>query len=573
MSDDLSDITLTPDLSGPPLGRADVSHTRPTNLDRMWLGCCYYPEHWDAAMVERDAQRMKDAGVNTVRMAEFAWTLMEPRPGEFDFSLFDRAIDLLAAQGIDTLLCTPTATPPRWMTQMHPDMLRVDAAGRVMVHGSRQHCSHMSETLRRYSKRITRAMAEHWKGHDAVVGWQTDNEFHCHFSEDHSDAAQLAFQRWCAHKYESNIAALNDAWGTSFWSQQYDDFTQIVTPRTHAPTFPSPGHALDYFRFLSDAVALFQRDQVEVLRDVKPDWRIFHNGVFPHIDYRGPFGQDLDFFGVDVYPLFVEPQDRVAWQSFMLDRTRGYCGNFVVPEQQSGPGGQGDYFLEPTLPGELRQFAFRSVARGADGLLFFRWRTARFGAEQYWCGMLDHDDKPGRRFLECKQTLGDLAKVGQAALGSRVVVDVAVAAADETVNDAHAPLTLGLPKPDKIAEQVHRAFAGMNLGVGTVHPADVLDDLRLYVIPHWSYFDPKWADHLRQWVEAGGTLVVGARTATRDVRNQIVADTPPGVFAEMAGVTVAEFGTIRHEDTRPLSMQMNASFLYPPTAPRAVKHW
>ncbi len=486
---------------------------------------------------------MQAAGFNVVRMAEFAWDLMEPVEGDFDFALFDQTIARLGERGIDTILCTPTATPPRWLTARHPEMLRVNGANLPMTHGSRQHVDLAHPTFREHSRRITRAMAEHFAGNPHVIGWQTDNEFYCHLDDDHGPATQEAFREYLRRRYDGDIAELNRAWGTQFWAQTYADFDQIETPRPMRPTFLNPGHDLDYRRALSWIATEFQHDQVELLRAANPNWFVFHNGIFGGIDFHGPFTEDLDFLGYDVYPFFEKNSAlRPATHAFNCDRARAWSGNFLVPEHQAGPGGQAPYFHNNPEPGEMRRMTYATIARGADSLLYFRWRTCRFGAEQYWCGILDHDNVPRRRYDETKQVGEELAKIGPDLLGSHVTFDVGIAMAAYDVREADSTYPQGLPSSQNCGEDVHGVFWKRGFAVGCCHPTDLPDDLKLYVIPQWLLFDPAWVAPLERWVEAGGTLVIGARTATRDLENQIIAATPPGCLASLAGVTVDETG-------------------------------
>lgn len=533
-----------------------LSHKRPAALDRFYYGATYYPEHWDAATRAADPERMANAGFNCVRMAEFAWDLMEPEEGIYHFELFDETIAQMGEYGIFSILCTPTATPPRWLTVAHPDVLRVNADGAPMQHGSRQHACPSSAVFRAYSAKITRAMAKHFAGNDHVVGWQTDNEFNCHFSECHCENCQAAFQTYLRDRYDGDINALNAAWGTTFWSQTYDTFAQIPTPKDGKPTYANPAHMLDYYRFISWNTARFQHEQVEILRDAEPTWFIEHNGTFAHIDYRGSFGEDLDFLGYDVYPFFdVDPEHRPLSQAFNLDHARAWSGNFMIPEQQSGPGGQAPYFHDNPEPGEVRRMAYTSIARGADSLLFFRWRTCRFGAEEYWCGVLNHDDVARRRYDEVRQLGQELKTVGPEILGTHVHVDVGIGAADVDVYDAHTIMPFGLPSPKTMAEALHAYFLKEGYAVGCVHPSDDLSDLKLYVIPHWALFNPAWVGNLQAYVENGGLLVVGARTGTKDWQNNVIAETPPGVLRRLTGAKVIEYGAQNAPEKRPLTVR------------------
>ncbi len=241
-----------------------------------------------------------------------------------------------------TILCTPTATPPRWLTAYYPEVLRVDGNGRTMAHGSRQHADTASPVFRAHSQRITRAMAEHYRDNPHVIGWQTDNELNTSMSRSYSAATRREFQNYLETRYP-DIGALNQAWGGDFWATAYDNFDQIVLPFEFAPVFPSPGHLQDYHRFLAFAVARFQHDQVTILRAANPAWFIFHNlGALEDIDFRGQFSADLDFLGFDLYPMLYDEIQRIGGhgeaQALHLDICRGFTGNFIVPEQQSGFG-------------------------------------------------------------------------------------------------------------------------------------------------------------------------------------------------------------------------------------------
>ncbi len=531
------------------------SHRQPTTLPEFFYGSPYYPEHWDATIRETDPALLRSAGWNVVRMAEFAWDVIEPEEGRFDFTLFDQTIERMAAVGIRTILCTPTATPPRWLTRNYPEVLRVNEHGLPLCHGSRQHASHLSPVFREHSRRITRVMAEHYANNPHVIGWQTDNEIHCHFSEDHSPEAKTFFCEFLSQRFNGDIGALNRTWGTAFWAQTYSAFEDIPTPIPGRPTQLNPAHVLDYRRCLAHGAACFQRDQVEILRGANPSWWVTHNGCFRLIDYACEFSADLDFLGYDSYPMFdSNPETRRFGQAFNMDYTRAFSGNLLILEQQSGGGGQGDYFNDQPEPGEMRRMAYVNVARGADGILFFRERSCRFGAEEYWCGVLDHDNVPRRRFHEAAQLGTELARVGPAVLGTSVEVTVGVAGADFASLWGHDPITLGLPTPRNVAETVHSHFYGKGYAVGCVHPGDSLEGLNVYFVPHFAVFDPAWIAGWTSWVAAGGVVVIGARTGSKDLNNNVVAETLPGALRELVGATVEEYGRQNRPDKRPLKL-------------------
>jgi len=532
---------MNPRIAGRPLAQ---THTRPTRLRAFLFGAPYYPEHWSPDYWERDARRMAEAGFNVVRMAEFAWDRMEPVEGRHDFSLFQEVAAIMGRHGIATILCTPTATPPRWLTHAHPDVLRVMPDGRRCTHGSRQHACYAGERFRAYSRAITQTMAEAFRDDEHVVDWQTDNEINCGFHECVCPNCQAEFRRFLECKYGA-IEALNEAWGTAFWAQTYQNWEQIDLPYEARPQSENPSARLDYYRYLSHIAVRFQREQVEILRATNPDWFVTHNGMFDQIDYV-EFCKDLDVFGYDNYPGFrvetaATPADGAAATAAKLDMARSFSGNIIIPEQQSGPGGQKSYLHDNPRPGQMRLWSYQSIAHGADGIMHFRWRTCRYGAEEYWCGILDHDDVPRRRYREAQQEGREFAALAPALLGTHVRVDVGILHSPEQ-DDAHRAMPHGLPTPSQASAHLHRALWARSVAVGYVNPVDRFDGLKAIVWPHFVMCDEATAARLDEYVRGGGVLLIGGRSAIKDMRNHVIAETPPGPLAELAGATVEEYG-------------------------------
>ncbi len=516
-------------------------HQRPTGLDELWFGAPYYPEHWSEQDRENDVSWMAEAGVNVVRMAEFAWDVMEPARGQFDFSLFDETIRKLSREGIRTILCTPTATPPAWLTCHKPHVLRVDADGRAMVHGSRQHACTTSPDYRAESRRITQAMANHYADNPSVIAWQTDNEFHCHFSQCCCRACEEGFQEFLAEKYVT-IDELNQAWGNHFWALTFDSFEQIPLPHPEKrPAYPNPAHELDYYRFLSAAVTRFQAEQVEILRRANPKWRIFHNGIYRNIDYWS-FSEALDFLGVDVYPAFSGTNPSLADCGAFLNQTcRAASGGYIVPEQQSSSGGQRDYMHEALAPGVMRLWAYQSIAHGSDGILHFRWRTPRFGAEMYWHGVVDHDNVRRRTYEEFAGEGNELKRIGPKVASSVLDVQAAVLW-DQDSDWGHTTMPNELPSPRQQAQLAFKTLWQRKLPCGLVDAADDFSGLKLAIWPSLPLIDEATAGKLTAFVENGGVLLVTARSAVRNRENQIHATGSPGPLAKLLGVKVVEFG-------------------------------
>ncbi|MEL7486062.1 MAG: beta-galactosidase [Pseudomonadota bacterium] len=391
------------------------------------LGVCYFPEHWPEETWRDDAREMAALGIRQVRLGEFAWSRIEPAPGRFDWGWLDRAIDVLAEAGHDLMLCTPTATPPKWLVDAHPDILAVDAEGRPRRFGSRRHYCFSSPRYREETRRIVEAIADRYGRHDAIQSWQIDNEFGCHESvRSYSAAAADAFRDWLRARY-GEVKALNDAWGTVFWSQEYRTFEEVDPPNLTV-TEPNPSHVLDYYRFSSDQVISYNRLQADILRDASPGRDITHNvmGFYFEFDHFA-LGADLDFVSWDSYPmgfLDVGPFPEDAKKRYMrqghpdiaafhhdLYRVCGR-GRWQVIEQQPGPVNWAHANPAPA-PGVVRLWASEAAAHGAEAVSYFRWRQAPFAQEQMHAGLKRSDDAPALGYEEARAAAQDFAALAK----------------------------------------------------------------------------------------------------------------------------------------------------------------
>lgn len=516
--------------------RAAGQTEQPGRYDKFIYGVDYYPEHWDESLWERDARRMRECGVSAVRIGEFAWALMEPEEGRFAFSLFDRAVAVFARHDIKVILGTPTATPPKWLTHKYPEVLHVFPNGRAADDQSRRHYCYNSPVYRRLSKRIVERMAEHYKNSPHVVGWQIDNEFNNENPECYSESCRVAFRGWLKNKY-GTLKSLNERWGTVFWSQLYTDWEQVDLP-SQTPAFHNPALVLDFKRFISDSVTSYMEDQLNIIRRLRPaDW-VTQNGVFRNINYY-ELSRNLDLHSNANYPLFTDEPQYLIGSSLTLSRS--FTGRFLIMEQQTGPAGQ-TYLLRVPRPGEMNLWAFQSIAHGADGIVHFRWRSARRGAEEYWYGVLDHDDVPRARFEEFKKEGAEINRVGAEILGSRVVSDIAVVHDFEAewafehqyfTREVSARAPLG---------HLFRAASELKHNIDFISPAHDFRRYKIVFAPHLLMVTPELAAKIKEFVAAGGTFVLGAHSAVKNRDNAMTEQTIPiEGLTEVFGVEVDSF--------------------------------
>jgi beta-galactosidase len=526
------------------------------------FGVDYYPEHWPEERWETDAHLMREAGMNVVRLAEFAWIKMEPQLGIFDFDWLDRAIEVFQQEGISVVLGTPTASPPAWLANQHPEVLRMFEDGRRAAFGTRRINCPSHPLYRERSRIITQAMATHFADNPAVIGWQTDNEFgdRCFCANCHKE-----FQAWLKQRY-NNIDTLNERYGTIFWSQTYADWGDIPLPLTNIGAPPNPSLALDYRRFMSDTWLAFQQEQIDILRAECPSHFITHDMMGFGYDSLNYFdiAKPLDFVCWNNYPygFWHREKPAPAFPALSHDAMRGLKGkNFWVMEQQAGPSGWQTLSSTPR-PGILRLWAYQSIAHGADGIVFFRWRTARFGAEQYWHGLLEHDGRAGRRYNEIKAMGAELKQAAEIFFGAETKSRVAIIQSYDARFAFQVQGNSDSFGYENHVYQIYSALWKQGISVDVISPTADLSGYDLVIAPALHVLAGELTAHLQEYVRAGGALVVTPRTGVKDDANVVVNQPLPGLLADVCGVIVAEYDALTHEtpqalafDTGPLAGQ------------------
>ena len=503
----------------------------------MLIGADYYPEHWDRADWGPHAKLMEEGGFKVVRLAEFAWSKMEPREGKYDFGWLDDAIGILRKHDIKIILGTPTAAPPPWLMTRHPDALVVDQDGIRTEPGGRRHYCYSNTAFREASRRIVTAMAAHYTGNPAIVGWQTDNEIggpKCW-----CESCARAFRDWLKARHGS-LENLNRNWGCVFWGQEYTDWSEIPVPRDkHAAH--SPSIRLDHARFHSDLVLSYHDMQVDIIKKLCPGHFVTHNcmGFYNEVDYT-ELVKKLDRVALDFYPGVNWGEGKDASAAHDYTRSLKHAP-WMVMEQRSGLTGWLEMFNPGDHPGQLRLWTYQTVAHGADAVVYFRWRTCRYGIEQYWHGVLDHHGQPGRRYRELSRVAKEFA-----ALGDRIEGAAYNAPAGILINP-EARWALEIQKGNKLfdfmghAQGYHRAFAYHHAGVEYYTPQDDFSPAKVLVAPALFLCDSALAAKLEAYVRNGGALVLTFRSGVKDGHNVVVNDRLPGVLKPLAGCLVEEY--------------------------------
>ncbi|MGW2256522.1 beta-galactosidase [Streptomyces sp. NPDC001780] len=505
---------------------------------RVLFGGDYNPEQWPEEIWPEDARLMKEAGVTSVTVGVFSWARIEPRPGVRDFGWLDRLMDLMHGSGIGVVLATPTASPPPWMGSLHPETLPRDEDGRTVWWGSRQHFCPSSPVYRRYAAAVAEDLAGRYGGHPALTMWHINNEYctHCW-----CDETARHFRRWLRAR-RGTLEALNESWGTSFWSQRYDSWEEIIPPR-RAQYMKNPGQVLDFKRFTSDALL----ECYEAERDIVAR----HSPRVPVTTNFMPLwsGQDAwkwaereDVVSVDVYP---DPKDpyRGQYNAMLGDMTRSQArGPWALMEQAAGAvNWRGVNHPKPR--GLNRLLSLQSVAHGADVICYFQWRQSRQGAEKFHSGMLSHAGERGRAFQEVKRIGAELAALGPHVAGAALTAEAVVLHDwDSWWADQQDGRPSELVEYTELVRAWHRALWESNIPVDFARPDHDLSGYRLILVPHLYLLGDRAIENLVRYVRDGSTLVCGFLTGVADEDDRVRPGGMDARLRELFGIgTVHEW--------------------------------
>lgn len=511
------------------------------------IGIDYYPEHWERSLWEQDADRMAKLGVHVVRMAEFAWGVMEPEEGKYCFDWLDEAIEIFASRGMKVILGTPTNSPPVWLYTKYPDTVLWGKDGRPSPLGIRGNRCLVSATFREYTRKIVEQMAQRYAGRPEVVGWQIDNELEALQCTCHS--CTTAFQNFLREKY-ATPERMNRAWGNDVWSGQFNKFEDVFIRRdtTCREEWYNPAFYLDYQRFTAGTVTDYVNFQAEILRRYDPNAVITTNCYLcEHLpDFHQEFA-GLDVVSYDNYPPLTIPSDpEQRWSNALnLAIMRGAKRkSFWIMEQLGGPTGCWGPMSPAMEPGMLEGYGLQAVAQGADLLSFFRWRTACSGAEMFCHGLLDHSNADNRRLREldglCRrlETMPELDK-------SRVESKVAILFSSQQEWSFRSHRQGSSFDYWRQLRLVQNACLNLGVNADIIHENEDLTGYRVVVAASLFVLGREVAEKLERFAQQGGTVVVTPRSGVKNEQGNCIFGQPlPTYLARLCGCHVEEYDAI-----------------------------
>lgn len=521
----------------------------------------YNPDQWldSPDVIDEDFRLMELAHANTFSVNIFGWSAIEPEEGVYRFEWLDRIMDRIAERGGHAILATPSGARPAWLSEKYPEVLRVGANRVRNLHGQRHNHCYTSPVYRQKTARLNRMLAERYKDHPALILWHVSNEYG---GECHCDLCQEAFRNWLKQQYDHDLAKLNHAWWTGFWSHTFSEWSQIESPAPHGED-QVHGLNLDWKRFVTSQTIDFYNTEVKPLKEITPDIEVTTNfmGSYPlmkpdtGLNYE-EFAKAVDVVSWDSYPAWHND-----WQStaslakdvaFVNDLYRSLKDGRPFLIMESTPSQVNWHEINKAKRAGMHKLStVQSVAHGSDSILYFQWRKSRGSSEKFHGAVIDHVGHEHTRVFadvaEVGELLGKLPEIS----GTTVKAEVAIMFDWETewaLADAQ-----GFGKNKKYidtCQEHYRVFWEAGIPVDVITPDKPVNTYKLVIAPMLYMIREGFAEKMERYAEQGGTFVTTYMSGIVDRHDLVFSGGFPGPLKPLLGIWAEEVDSLYPKEVR-----------------------
>lgn len=502
-------------------------------MEKLYHGAAFYPELWDEKTILEDIKKMKETGINVVRIGEFWWNKLEPKEDELDISFVKKILDQLYKNGIEVVMCTPTPTPPIWLTYKKNEVHHVDSKGNRMIHGSRQHACTNNQYFRERCRKVVEKLALEIGNHPSIILWQLDNEFKCHITECYCPTCKNLWHEWLEKKYET-VENLNKKWGTAIWSEEYQTFEQVPQPFENTPFIHHASLSTMYRIFHREKIAEFAQEQTKIIKKYSEADVTTNTGLGFALDNEILF-ENLDCVGYDTYAsnkdfhAFILNSD--IWRNIKKDK------KFWLLETSASHTGALDRHAEVHPKGYLQAEAISVYAYNGAGFLYWLWRQQSVGCELNHSAVLSSWGEPSVGYEDVLKVEESRKKIENFILSTELSKsEIAITYSDRGKvfmeveshkNNNYRALVTELQK-NILKTGIHRDWIMENSS---------LENYKILITPFLYHISNEYMERAEKFVKDGGVWIVGPISGGRTENHTIHRDAGLGKrLEELAGV-------------------------------------